>query len=262
MAIHKLKKHQNQIPYEMVSRDVAQSITNPNAMAIWLYLLTKPEDWIVRRSEIKSHFSLGDQSYSKAINYLYDSKLCKREVIQGDKGKIANTVIHVYSTPYEQLTVLTENPEHGEAVLRETSTLKENRLTTEEEVDTEIADIDMPALPTESKSQPNCPHKELLALWQQIIPETVQHNPQEWTTGRTGYTNLSKRWKAGFVTLKQGTNEPLYTDKQSGLDWWEKFFRYMRKSDFLLHDCRPFCLEWAVKPANYNKIKEGNYHNG
>ena len=38
MSIHKIKKHQDQIPYEMISREIAQSIENPVALAIWLYL--------------------------------------------------------------------------------------------------------------------------------------------------------------------------------------------------------------------------------
>ncbi len=133
MAINKIKKHQNEIPYEMVPREVAQSIDNPHALAIWMYLLTKPDDWIVRRTDIKTHFSIGDQVYSKAMNYLYDGKLCKREVIQDKGGKIANTVIHVHSLPYSPLTVLPENPEHGKTVIREISTLKENRLSKEED---------------------------------------------------------------------------------------------------------------------------------
>jgi hypothetical protein len=254
MAIHKLKKHQNEIPYEMVSREVAQSITNPNALAIWLYLLTKPEDWTVRRNDIKNHFGIGDQSYSKAMNYLYDNKLCKREVIQDESGKIANTVIHVHSTPYEEIAVLPENPQHGETVIRETSKLTENRVITENDTGTKIDDTGMSSIP-----YPNCPHKELLDMWQRIIPETTQHNPHEWTSGRAGYTNLAKKWKAGFVT-KRTDGTPVYTDKESGLKWWEGFMRYMRQSDFLINNCRPFCLEWAVKPANFNKIKEGTYH--
>lgn len=118
--------------------------------------------------------------------------------------------------------------------------------------------------PEDSKSQkaknPNCPHKELLALWEEIIPETVQHNPQTWKSGRAGYTNLAKRWKAGFVTQKSDGSGVLYNDLETGLAWWKRLFQYLRKSDFLINDCKPFCLEWTVKPANYNKIVEGNYH--
>ena len=119
---------------------------------------------------------------------------------------------------------------------------------------------------TRSESQgktsryPACPHRELLAIWAEVIPETIQHNPNEWKSGRAGYRNLAARWKAGFTTMKRDQSGPLYHDTESGLAWWRSFFEYLRKSDFLMNRCRPFSLEWIVKQANYLKAKEGNYH--
>lgn len=34
----------------------------------------------------------------------------------------------------------------------------------------------------------------------------------------------------------------------------------MRKSQFLMNDCRPFGLDWIVKKANFEKILEHKYH--
>ena len=110
------------------------------------------------------------------------------------------------------------------------------------------------------KRLPDCPHRELLALWQEIIPETVQHNPQEWKSGRVGYKDLAARWKSGFTIDKADGSGKLYTDRESGLAWWRGFFNYLRKSGFLMNECKPFSLEWSVKSANFIKIKEGRYH--
>ena len=41
MPIHKLDTHQNDLPYFMLSREVVQSISNPDALAIWCYLQSK-----------------------------------------------------------------------------------------------------------------------------------------------------------------------------------------------------------------------------
>lgn len=100
---------------------------------------------------------------------------------------------------------------------------------------------------------------ELLALWQEIIPETVQHDSSSWTSTRAGNRNLAARWKAGFK-MKNSKGELLSTDRQSGLEWWGKFFQWLRKSDFLMNNFKGFSLEWIVKAANFNKAKEGNYH--
>lgn len=60
--------------------------------------------------------------------------------------------------------------------------------------------------------------------------------------------------------MKSDGSGPLYHDRESGIAWWAAFFRYLRRSDFLMNKCRPFSLEWIVKQANYLKAKEGNYH--
>jgi hypothetical protein len=70
MPIIKLKKHQDQIPYDMVSREVVQSITNPIALAIWVYLQSQAEDWDVIESHIRKHFAIGQRKYQKAMKEL------------------------------------------------------------------------------------------------------------------------------------------------------------------------------------------------
>ena len=109
-------------------------------------------------------------------------------------------------------------------------------------------------------STPHCPHQKILAIWAEVIPETIQHNPKEWKSGRQGFDDLGQRWKDGFNTEKRDGSGKLYDDVESGLKWWRSYFEYLRKSEFLMHECRPFCLEWVVKRANYHKTKEGRYH--
>ena len=47
-------------------------------------------------------------------------------------------------------------------------------------------------------------------------------------------------------------------------EFFAKFFAYVAKSDFLMgcgakpwHGC---CFDWLLKPENFQKIIEGNYH--
>lgn len=48
------------------------------------------------------------------------------------------------------------------------------------------------------------------------------------------------------------------------LDFWDDFFQHIGKSDFLMGRTKdPWtgcCFDWIFKPANFNKIVEGNYN--
>ena len=114
-----------QVPYETVSRELVQSITNPVALAIWVYLLTKPEDWIVRRAEILAHFDgLGRPRYEKAMRELREMGLVWTHVVQDEAGKITDSVMVVEALP----TVYTENRVPGKPAIRENRPLTDTEI--------------------------------------------------------------------------------------------------------------------------------------
>ena len=103
---------------------------------------------------------------------------------------------------------------------------------------------------------PPCPHQEVIKIWSEVMPE--QRQPRVWDGQRAA--NLTNRWKECFKIMKSDNSGPLYTNKDTGLEFWRNFFIYMRSSDFLINDCKPFGLDWIVNKANFTKIFEGNYH--
>jgi uncharacterized protein YdaU (DUF1376 family) len=103
---------------------------------------------------------------------------------------------------------------------------------------------------------PPCPHQEIINIWSEVMPE--QRQPRVWDGQRAA--NLTNRWKECFKIMKSDNSGPLYTDKNTGLEFWRGFFLYMRNSDFLINDCKPFGLDWIVNKTNFTKIFEGNYH--
>lgn len=109
---------------------------------------------------------------------------------------------------------------------------------------------------SEKQVLPPCPHQEVINIWSQVMND--QRQPRVWDGQRKA--NLANRWKDGFKIIKSDNSGPLYTDKDSGLQFWRNFFIYMRSSDFLINDCKPFGLDWIVNKANFTKIFEGNYH--
>ncbi len=108
MPIHKLETHQPDIPYFMLSREVVQSINNPDALAIWCYLQSKPQNWVVLEDEVRFHFDMGRSKYLKAMKCLRGSGLYKVVRLKDDRNKFCSNVFHIYAFPYLRLSVHTE----------------------------------------------------------------------------------------------------------------------------------------------------------
>jgi len=92
---------------------------------------------------------------------------------------------------------------------------------------------------------PACPHKEIIALYTECLPELPPVN--DWPD--MSATHLKNQWRKS-------------PDRQT-LEWWRTFFSYVRKSDFLMGNKNDFqaSLGWLVKPANFAKVVNGNYEN-
>lgn len=103
---------------------------------------------------------------------------------------------------------------------------------------------------------PPCPQQEILKVWKEVMPDKTQ--PRTWDGVRA--QNLKARWCSGFSIERNDGKGFLYTDTESGINFWRAFFQFMRKSQFLMNDCRPFGLDWIVKKANFEKILEHKYH--
>ena len=100
-----------------------------------------------------------------------------------------------------------------------------------------------------SASKPDCPHKEIIALYHEVLPQCPK--VRDWTPARS--TQLRARW-----------NEA--PDRQS-LDYWRRFFEYVKSCPFLVGAAgtapgrQPFIadLEWMTKSSNFTKIREQKY---
>ncbi len=124
------------------------------------------------------------------------------------------------------------------------------------------ADAAAPRSAVKKSNLPPCPHNELLDLWAEIMPDRRQPIRSMWTKGARA-KNLAARWKQGFSITNEQTGQPLYADTESGLEWWGRFFRFLRKSEFLMRDdSRFFGLDWIAKSENFEKIMELKYHGG
>jgi len=110
-------------------------------------------------------------------------------------------------------------------------------------------------------SLPDCPHEQIVALYHELLPQCPK--VAEWNDARRGY--LRSRWRE---KAKPNGSTQGYTSVESGIEYWRRFFDYVGKSRFLTGGAEgsngrpPFVatLEWLVRPTNFAKVIEGNFH--
>lgn len=108
-----------------------------------------------------------------------------------------------------------------------------------------------PEVSLSEHSGSNCPHLKIVELYNTILADhglPARINAKLWA-GSSRQSALSARWKED-------------TDRQS-LEWWERFFAYVSKSDFLMgRTAQPFTIDagWLFKKDNFIKVMEGKYH--
>lgn len=109
---------------------------------------------------------------------------------------------------------------------------------------------------------PDCPHVEILEMFAKHLPELPQPKHELWNGARS--KNLSARWKWVLTAKSSKTGKRYAEDRQAALEWFDRFFGYAAKSDFLTgrdgawQNCD---LGWLTKADNFAKVLQGNYEN-
>ena len=101
-----------------------------------------------------------------------------------------------------------------------------------------------------SASPSPCPHEQIIELYHKHLPELPE--VAKWTPTRRGY--LQARWRED--------------KRHQTLEWWERFFTFVHKSDYLCGRVKPqpgrrrfiANLAWIITQENFVKILEKNYH--
>lgn len=122
-------------------------------------------------------------------------------------------------------------------------------------VQPEQTDLPSPP-PKKPKADKNpVPFNRLVELYHKHLPECPEFSV--WTSTREG--QIRARWSQKVGAKRVPCNS---------LDFWERFFNYVAKSDFLCGRVDPkqgrkrfvADLEWLTKAGNFAKIIEGRYH--
>jgi hypothetical protein len=90
----------------------------------------------------------------------------------------------------------------------------------------------------------NCPYQEIVDSFNSALPELPAVR-----------LITEKRKKAMQVRWKEN-------ERRQSVEWWQKFFLHVAKSDFLTGRNGAWsgcCFDWILKQENFVKILEGNY---
>ncbi len=119
---------------------------------------------------------------------------------------------------------------------------------------------------------PPCPYQEIVKLYHSALPEL----PQCKVLNEARKSFIRARWREVLtnpelmaIMVPEHEELVMHSDRQKGLLWFERYFRYVAESDFLTGKVppsngrsKPFMadLEWLMRPQNFAKVLEGRYH--
>lgn len=114
---------------------------------------------------------------------------------------------------------------------------------------------------TTSPAVPDCPHEKLIALYHEVLPTCTQ--VVEWNDGRKAL--MRARWREKSTAKGRHAG---YATLEAGLAYWRRYFGYVAESNFLTGRAEPrqgrapfvASLEWLIRPKNFAKVIEGEYH--
>lgn len=86
------------LPFTMLPIETVQAIGDVTALGMWCYLQSQNENWIIRQSQLCSHFRIGKDRCRTAVRQLRDLGLWEEEVEQGEDGKIIGRVVTIHYT--------------------------------------------------------------------------------------------------------------------------------------------------------------------
>lgn len=117
-----------------------------------------------------------------------------------------------------------------------------------------------------SASLPPCPHESLIDLYAKSLPALPQPRKSLWRSGKNEAA-MRARWRwvmTECYETGERAGQRMATTTAEGLAWFDRYFTYVSKSDFLTgrNDKFSACdLGWLVKADNFAKVLSGNYDN-
>lgn len=199
-------------------------------------------------STLPNKFGFYDIHERNANGYVTGSKRSPNVKFESDNVKSVNNV------KFDENNV---DPQEGNVGLQEGNVdLLGNNTLNPDSLNPDSLNPDIKTL-VDSKL-PTCPANEILDLFSECLPELAQPR----TCEGARLKSLQSRWK-WVMTAKTRDGEHYAENKEEGLDFFRRYFLYVKKSDFLCGRSSDWqCgLDWLLNASNFAKVLDGNYEN-
>lgn len=180
MSIEKFsgKMNKEDLGCTIIVNETIQSITDHKLLGLYVYLLTKPNDWVIHYKEIMNHFSISKDMAYKLINGLIGIGLLSR-IAKRDQGRFSSWeyVLHLKKT---DVTPFPENHElvsaisgfQGNIQNKELIQNKDNKKTVISESKDSAATATSKALKEKEKKEFK---KQLIHEYHDVFPDNPKH---------------------------------------------------------------------------------------
>lgn len=220
-----------------------------DGLGMLVYMLSKPDNWEFSQERLGERFKKGRDAMRSIMRNLQDCGYVRRELSRDDKG-------HIRTITIVSETAVQSNREAGKPAVGRPSVGEPAPLVmTETPVNTEqltLCDL-LPQTTSEqpAKKQSDCPIQQIVDAYHEVLD--MLPSIRELTDARKKI--ITKRW---YERKKAGK----YQSIEDGLKYWTGYFEFVSKSDFLTGRESNFKanLFWILKPENFVKIIEKNYH--
>ena len=103
--------------YVVIPSITIRHIKNADSLAVLVYLLDKPEDWVIRRGDLIARFSFSKARCAKAMRHLHDLKLAWWHTEQAEGGTFKGRILCITADLQNTSTIPLES--HREAGIPE-----------------------------------------------------------------------------------------------------------------------------------------------
>jgi len=86
-------------PYTTLMNESIGVIKTTDALAVYTYLQSKREGWIVRRTDVMNRFGITKERYAKAFSHLVEVGLVERVSVRNQSGRLTGSDIVVHYLP-------------------------------------------------------------------------------------------------------------------------------------------------------------------
>jgi hypothetical protein len=201
----------------VIPSDTIRAIEGPDSLAILVFLLDKPTNWIVRRTHIMERFSLGRIRYDKAIRELRIKGLMWSTPIIDAQGAFSGSTIHITSKiPHSPVNT----PADGLPTTPETGSLpKSDHLNKTDTIKHDISSCTPPISVPGPRKLPEDWHPAPGTIQRLIDLEIKLANPQYTLNEFKDYWHANKKRKADWeATFLNRAKQQAQYEKKTGVN--------------------------------------------